>query len=1198
MMCDSLKILGSVTTARVHRSRLHCTVLFLFLLATALYTFGQEATIVGTVTDPTGAAVAGAAVTMTNSETGQVRRFTTGGEGEYVAPDIRIGHYTVRVEAKGFKAAERKDLTLQVGDRARIDFQMQVGTTQETVTVEATAVAVQSDTSEISQVISADQLGHLGTNGRSLYTFINLTPGSSSLQGDSQSPTPVGGDANVSFNGNRPVHNLYMMDGGEDADRGGGGTTAVMPSIEAMAEFRTLTSNYDAEYGLSSAATMTTVLKSGSREYHASAWEFFRNDALDSRNYFNPAPQKVAELRYNIFGFNVGGPIDFWKKEHKSFFFYNMEWRRVVTGSLANVTVPFADTYGGDFSTNLPADVLDANKNPYPHSGLHVPCANQLSAAQQTAFAGAGITTFSTPDASGSCSFSKNQSPIGAPVFQPYPGNAIPVALLAPNAQALLAAGIFPAPNVFPGSNGHQFSGGQKQPTNVREEIVRVDHTFNDKFTIFGHWVDESILQTFGTTMWSGDNVPTVGNTFGNPSYSGVVHLIHTIRPNLLNEVAFNYNGNRINILPVGSPALGAPSGFDFNRIFPGPNADTRIPTINLGNQTGAQYSSNWTPWINKYDDYQIRDDISWTRGAHQLKMGASWALYKKIQDVFAATQGNFSFNGSFSGNDFADYLLGYAQQYQEDAIHDNGHWNNVSWAAYIQDNWRVNKRLTLNLGVRWDGVPHTYEANHRMSSFYPNLYTLVNTATFNTNGTICSSASDPGCTAASPGLSTSPNPILAGVSLYTNGIGIDGVNGIPKGNVNNHWAAFGPRIGFAYDVTGQGKTVIRGGFGIMYERVQGNDVYDSATNVPFDASVTFNNVLLQNPSTAIGGTGATLSVPIVATSITAFDQNNYKLPISTQFSIGVEQGLGSKAVLSVAYVGNQNRHQSDYREINAPPQADLPNLLSPNPTTPYNQLVQYQGYHAIRLATNEGNAHYNSLQTSVRGRVARDLQLQAGWTYSKAMDPTTGGGNGFDLDNVSNPYAGWRYDNGPSIFDRRNVLFVNFVYDIPLFRDTSNRAAKAALGGWQVSSIISIMSGAPLNITDTNGGTASSIVPNSTMRPDLTGKISYPHKVGEWFDPSAFTDPAPGTWGNLGHDALRGPGRDNWNMSLFKNFAFTERARLEFRADAFNVWNHTQFVGNVQQGGIVTNLGAGNFGAVTSAADPRVLQLGLKLVF
>jgi hypothetical protein len=334
---------------------------------------------------------------------------------------------------------------------------------------------------------------------------------------------------------------------------------------------------------------------------------------------------------------------------------------------------------------------------------------------------------------------------------------------------------------------------------------------------------------------------------------------------------------------------------------------------------------------------------------------------------------------------------------------------------------------------------------------------------------------------------------------------------------------------------------------------------------------------------------------------MTGFDQVNYKLPISTQYSIGVEQGLGSKAVLSVSYVGNQNRHQSDYREINAPDIGQVPALVAGTNATPYNQLVQYQGYHSIRLATDEGNAHYNSLQTSLRGRVARDLELQAGWTYSKATDPTTGGGNGFDLDNVSNPYTGWRYDQGPSVFDRRNVVFINYIYDIPLFRDTANKAAKAALGGWQLSSIISVMSGAPLNISQ-GGTTAASIVANSSVRPDLTGSISYPKKISEWFDPSAFSAPVcatgPDCWGNLGHDALRGPGRDNWNMSLFKNFNFNERSRLEFRVDAFNVFNHTQWVGNDNQGGIDTNLGDDSFGAVSSAYDPRILQLGLKLVF
>ncbi len=304
--------------------------------------------------------------------------------------------------------------------------------------------------------------------------------------------------------------------------------------------------------------------------------------------------------------------------------------------------------------------------------------------------------------------------------------------------------------------------------------MARIDHTFNDKVSVFGHFVYDSVLQTYGTTMWSGDNMPTVGNTFGNPSDSGVVHVLHTIRPNLLNEVAFNYSGNKINILPEGTPALLTPSGYTPNKVFPGTNPD--IPTINLANHTGANYASNWTPWINHYNDYQIRDDVSWTKGAHQIRMGGSWALYAKQQDVFASTQGNFTFNGSLLGNDsFADFLLGYAQDYQEDAIHDHGNWNAVSWAAYVQDNWRASKKLTLNLGVRWDGAPHTYEVNERMSSFYASLYQPANAATFDSEGNICSSGCRPGCTAASPGLGTSSNPILAGVPLYLNGIGIGG---------------------------------------------------------------------------------------------------------------------------------------------------------------------------------------------------------------------------------------------------------------------------------------------------------------------------------------------------------------------------------------------------------------------------------------
>ncbi|HKR30450.1 MAG TPA: hypothetical protein VJT08_08235, partial [Terriglobales bacterium] len=724
------------------------------------------------------------------------------------------------------------------------------------------------------------------------------------------------------------------------------------------------------------------------------------------------------------------------------------------------------------------------------------------------------------------------------------------------------------------------------------EEVTRIDHSFSDKFQVFGHFVAEQISQGFGTTQWSGDNVPTIGDTFGNPSYSAVVHATHMINPHLLNEIAFNYNGNRINIIPKG--LFTAPSGFTFNRVFPGPNALTRIPSIQLSGSTGTNYTVTWEPWVNKADDYQIRDDVSWSSGKHSLKYGGSWALYKKIQDVFASTQGNFQFNGSYTGNDFADFLLGYSNSYSEDAVHDNGYWNNVSWAAYVQDNWRTTTRLTLNLGLRWDGAPHTYEANNRMSNFYPSLYDPSKAPLFaNANGTqICAGPGNPtGCAAASPGLGTSPNPILQGVQFYLNGIGIAGQAGVPKGMVADHWAEFGPRVGFAYDLTGTGTTVLRGGFGAMYERVQGNDMYNGGTNVPFSASAGLNNVFLSNPKTNIQSGNAIAGLPIVVPSITGIAKDNYKAPVTYQYSFGMQHALGSKAVLAASYVGSQSRHQNDYRDINLPNISLLPSLQTNN--NAYNTLLPFQGFRNLKLSENEANGHYNSLQVDVHGNLRSDLMLQVGYTLARSFDPTTGGSGG-DLANVSNPYLGWKYDLGPSILDRTHVVFFNFDYQLPFLKNSDKGLLKTALGGWELSGIVTMESGLPLNVTV--GGTSVCSIPlgTCTNRPNLTGTVSYPQTATQWFATNAFTAPAPGTWGNLGFDALRGPGRDNWNVSFFKNFVFSESrgSMFQFRADAFNVWNHTQFR-NVD-----SNTTSSNFGQVTSTFDPRTFQLGAKLVF
>lgn len=1137
--------------------------------AFAFQAFAQEATIVGTVTDASSAAVPNVAITVTHVETNQVSHFATNAEGQFVAPALQIGHYTVVADIAGFKKAERKDIVLTVGDRVRVDLTLEVGSEKESVTVEATPVAVQTETGEVSDTIAGSQVTQLAVNGRSIYGLTALVAGASSNMPDVNTPTAVGGNGVVSYNGNRNEHNIYMIDGGEDLDRGGAGTISVMPSIDSISEFRTLTSNYSADFGLSSAATFTMVFKSGTKDFHAAAWEFVRNEDLDANTFFNNSAGVARNLdRYNVYGFNIGGPVYIPKAyntdKNKTFFFYNMEWRKLVSSGGLNTTVPPTSEYSGNFA-----------------APVATPYVCQVSPAIQATFATAGATlsgcTNGQPDASKKAYFV---------------GNKIPTSLLDPNAQALLKAGIFPAPN-----NGGQFVGGGVAPTNVREEIVRIDHHFTDKFWVFGHWVDDSIAQTYATTMWSGDNVPSAGNTFGNPSYSGVIHTIYSISPTLLNEFAFNYNGNRINILP-NATALSVlnrkTDGVNIPLLFPNTtNLDDRIPAIQLG-QLGTDYTTNWIPWTNKADDYQIRDDFSWTKGAHQLKFGASWAIYKKIQTYFANTEGGYTFSGGYTGNDMADFLLGLAGSYSEDGYQGDGHWDNQSWSLYAQDNWKASKRLTLNLGLRWDGIPHTYEESNQQSGFYPNLYNPANAAT------LCGNVICPN----SPGLGTSPLSALSGIQLYLNGIGVAGQNGIPRGLVQSSWANFGPRVGFAYDLSGTGKTVIRGGFGIMYERIQGNDQYNGATNPPFGATVNLSNVTLSNPGVSVL-TGQTAGLPIPIVSITANNQYDYKPPVSAQYNLGVQRQLARDSVLSVAYVGSQTRHQSEYTDINVPNPSLLPQLL--NHTLTYTNALPYQGFNGIKMANDDENGHYDALQITLHSQVRHDLTLEAAYTLSKSIDPVNENQNAQDLQTISDPYNR-NYDYGPSPLDRRQVLVTNFVYDLPFLRGGSGtKMLHDTLGGWQVSGIITAETGLPLYMT-LGGNQGSNGLANGTNRPDVNGAVSYPHSLTQWFNPAAFSEPTPGAWGNLGKDSVYGPGRDNWNIALFKNFTFSESrgSRLEIRVESFNTFNHTQWngIGNTFANGTYNsttgayNPGSGQFGQVTSTYNPRNIQLGVKLLF
>jgi hypothetical protein len=603
------------------------------------------------------------------------------------------------------------------------------------------------------------------------------------------------------------------------------------------------------------------------------------------------------------------------------------------------------------------------------------------------------------------------------------------------------------------------------------------------------------------------------------------------------------------------------------------------------------------------------------------LKFGGSWFNFRKAQPLQTSPEGQFNFNGGFTGYDFADFLLGLSTQYSESALEDTRNWNSVSWGAYFQDDWRATRRLTLNLGLRWDGIPHTAEINGKMANWYPNLWDASGAASAfaagsgvgfaNASGSIiCSGNNVPAgsaCTGANPFLAQGPNPALNGLAMYANGLGIPGKTpGVTNALVNNHWNNWGPRLGFAYDLTGNGKTIVRGGFGIFFERIQGNDMYQAAGQENlFNANTSIANVSLSDPHIAVDPSNTVIStaiLPVTVNSQTALNSKQYKNPTEYQYNLGVQHQFGAQTVFSASYVGNQGRYESYTQNVNVP-NSSLWSTIVGNSGGTYNTLVPYAGYRTMTIYQNGENSHYNSLQLQLQTHLHNGLNLHAGYTLSRAIDATNNSADGGDLSAVSNPYVGWQYDVGPSALDRTHVFFADFIYDLPIFRHSPNGFAKAFLGGWQMSGIITAQSGSPIDLGFT-GATLCSFVQGCRVRPNLSGSIRYPkttvlngakNAVLQWYDPTQFSpnlvSGVPG-FGNLHQFGLRGPGRDNWNLSMFKNFAVGERLRFELRAEAFNIWNHTQFR-NVD-----TNVNSPTAGLVTSAYDPREFQLGAKLVF
>jgi hypothetical protein len=1078
-------------------SRSNWGVVALALLSAASLLLGQNlGSITGVVTDKSGSSVPNATVKLINPDTGLTRTFTTNESGNYVAPAVPAGTYTLEVTASGFSTFRQTGLTLNLRDALRIDAQLDVSAVQEAVEVRAETVQLQTENATVGQIVNSTQVESLSMNGRNFTSLAALIPGASSTQPSLNTPVGVTSNTSIAFNGLRTSQNVWRMDGQEDYDRGCGGCIAVLPSMEAIGEFKVETANAAVDTGFGSAGQMNVNTKSGTRDFHGSGWEYVRNDKMDAANFFtNLNGQPKPPLRFNVFGYNVGGPFFIPKiyplSKSKTFFFFNQEWRKLRQSSIFNSQTPTAQQRTGNFGDYA--------------------------------------------------------KPINDPTTgKPFPGNLIPSDRLDQNALILAKPDfIFPLPT---NANGF-FTRSYSVPTDLREEIVRVDHNFNDREQMFFRFIEETNNQGFANNLWSGNTFPTTTTLLVNKPKLYLGQLTSTISPRTINEISASYTYQPLDLSLFGNYAR--PAELHVPELFP-ENRLNRIPNISLSGGYSLNYDLASWPWTNAAEITIIRDNVTMSRGKHTIVFGGVYMNFHKQQDLFGQTNGNFSFNGSQTGLGFADFMLGRAFQYTELQNQYAPNYITHSGNLYINDNWKISQRLTLTAGIAWNAFPHAFEELDRVASFYPNLWDPTKAVKLDNNGRVVPGSGD----------------------LY-NGLGLAGKNGIPRGLVDNYWNLFQPRVGLAWRPIGE-NTVIRLGYGLYYERIQGNDIYNVAPNPPFVSTATIFNTSLSNP----GGGGAAIPV----SNLTIYDPS-YPVPRVQQYNFGIQHHLTRGVVADVSYVGTKGTHLSDTRNINQPLPSQAALVLAGKLNV--NQARPYAGYGNMNMYFNGTNSNYNSLQAYVRTEQYHGLTLQASYTWSHSLDYASGDVPGNNHQDAYN----WSLERATSNFDRRQMFLLSYVYNIPLL-SSANGFVKAVFGNWQFSGISIFETGTPINITlpGDNAG-----IGGAPYRPDMIHNPNVEGPRQAWFDPTAFVKPAAGKFGSAQRNAVTAAGICNTDASLFKNFPGIlkrEGSNLQFRAEFYNIFNHAQW------SAYRTAFGSSDFGAATAARDARDIQLGLRLYF
>jgi Carboxypeptidase regulatory-like domain len=1107
----------------------------------------------GTVRDNQGGVVPNANITVTNPATNLVRNATTDEDGFYTVTNLPVGTYTILVARDGFKKAEQHDIVLAADARLTQDITLEVGQVSETVQV-TTGIGetVNTTSGEVARVVDQRQVQNLALNGRNYMQLVTLIPGAAILDEDQLALTTSLSISQAAVNGNRPNYNSLSVDGGFNMDSGSNNSQVNNVGIDFIQEVKIETSNFSAEYGRNAGAAINIVTRGGGNSFHGGAFEFLRNDKLDARNFFSPVK---AKLRFNNFGWNVNGPI----KKDKLFFFVGQEYKRIRQDTApVKRSLPTTAERLGDFSArsgtlNVPTGYTAIN----PATGA-------------TVAAGQPIPNRNLA----------NLRLNGAPVALNPDGKAIAAVFSAMQKLAVAYADT-------PTANNATFQ--QPGPFDWREDNVRIDYRFNTKHSLYGRYFHDNynLIDPYGTFINS--PLPTIPSNRLRPGYSAQVSYTWLIHPTLINEAKINSTWNSQHIPPVGDVWKRATYGFGYTQLFSGGNYDNGIPNVTFGG--GAAYSNFNGPaasLVSPTTDIAVSDNLTIIHGKHSIKTGALIIRNRKDQNGRTGYTGNLAFNTNrpgTTGNAFADALLGNFRTYNEADNDPMGFFRFNQFEAYGTDSWKITRNLSLEIGARFYHYGPTYTQANNMTNFDPSRYDPSQAVTLLSNGNI-----DPtkggnrfnGLVRAGSGI---PASEAARVAASAAALALV-PTGAPRGFYNpaNKLA---PRFGFAYDPWGDGKTSIRGGFGMYYDKVEGNLIFGQINLPPFINTPQYENGSLLNIS---GGTPSALA-PLAG--ISAIDPN-LTIAYSMNYSAGVQRELPHGFFVEATYVGNQGRHLIRQPDLNAIPFDALVANQPPGPNANLNTLRKYKGYTNINYRLSDATSTYNGLQLYGVKRKG-NLELTAAYTWSRNLTDTSGNGDGLDVG--EDPFNR-HYNYGPASFDRRHIFVATYDYHLPFLRDKKG-VEGTLLSGWEVSGITRFQSGQYYTPT------ANTAI--GTRRADYVGGpvlLSNPGPDG-WINPAAFA-PAPlGRRGNAPVGIVLGPSLQTWDFSMRKQFRLTERFNLRFQADMFNAFNRANFrAPDVGFGSCTVTATSqcapsnGGFGKIATAGPARNVQFGLKLNF